>query len=71
MQSGYSSPLVSDSFRYALFLLTPYVGEYCDYLDTERFGAMPTNGEATAIYDVHNGVDYDTALVACVRRWKH
>lgn len=51
MRSGSSIPLVSVSLRYTRFSLNIYVRFYDDYLNSEWFGVMSSNGDMITIYD--------------------
>lgn len=69
MSSGASMPCMSGGLHSALLMLDVYLHKYKDYMDTERFDAILSNGDAETIYDVRNGFDRDTALGACSYRW--
>lgn len=69
--SGMSNPSKSGGVRYAPFSLGIYLRKYRNFLDTEKFAPMPSNGEAENIHVARNGLDHDTALGARSRRCAH
>lgn len=69
--SGGSTPSRLGGICYAPISLDVYLCDYKYFLDTQRFEAMPSNGDAETIYGVCNGADFNTALGACTRRWAH
>lgn len=71
MLSGAITPSCSGFLRYMPSALDVYLHYYKDYLEMERFNAMPSNGDAETVYNARNGLYGDTALGAWVRRWTH
>lgn len=61
------TPSAFDGLRCAIFGLEMDLHVYKTYLDTERFGAKPSNGDAKKVYDTHNGLDIGTSLGAWMR----
>lgn len=59
-----STSSASCGLRYASFGLDVYPDYHKDYLNTERFETMPSNGDRKTVYDTRNGLDRDTALSA-------
>lgn len=64
MPADASTPSVSDGFQYEIFGLDVHLQDYKDLLDTERFGVLPSNGDAKTVYDALNGLDRVTVLDA-------
>lgn len=62
VSSGASISSKSGGLRYALSTLAMYLHDFKDYLDTEWFDVMPSNGDMETIYDTRNGFDFDKAL---------
>lgn len=71
MLSGASTPSWSVGLQYAHFGLEVCLIDYKGDLVTERFDAVPLNGDAEAVHDVRNGFDRHTILRAWVRHWTH